>query len=242
MKTTRTTSGLLIATLAAAGLIACQPATEQADAPAAHVPEDFPPRAGNAATTPPEPASTQTRWRCDELLVATTHHDDVVELFFSGRTLQMPIAVSASGARYADDQGNEFWSKGETAMLTLAGAPKRDCAVTQDISPWEDARKRGITFRAVGNEPGWWVEVGSGDSPPLTAALDFGQRRIEVAQSQGISSTPGFGGKTADGTDVVLRIQDQPCADVMSGEQFEASAELSVGDQVYRGCGARLGK
>ena len=41
--------------------------------------------------------------------------------------LTLPQVESASGARYADSQGNEFWSKGEQATFTLAGQEKRNC-------------------------------------------------------------------------------------------------------------------
>lgn len=43
-----------------------------------------------------------------------------------GRALVLPRAVSASGARYADDTA-EFWNKGRDAMLTIGAEPKRDC-------------------------------------------------------------------------------------------------------------------
>lgn len=100
---------------------------------------------------------------------------------------------------------------------------------------------RGIAFTAIGQEPGWRVEIGHGDSPSLHAELDYGQRTIDILRTQGISTTPGFGGKMADGTDVVLRMRREPCRDAMSGEPFEASASLTVGAKAYEGCGAWLG-
>lgn len=45
-----------------------------------------------------------------------------------GRALVLPRAMSASGARYADDTA-EFWNKGRDAMLTIGAEPKRDCRV-----------------------------------------------------------------------------------------------------------------
>lgn len=188
----------------------------------------------------PTPAASATRWRCGEILLTAGYRGEKADLSFSGRDLSLPIARSGSGARYADDKGNEFWSKGDQATLTLVGEEKRDCEVTEHISPWEEAKIRGIVFRAVGQEPGWWVEVGSGDSPPLHAELDYGQRKIHVAHSMGISSTPGYGGKTDDGITVVLRTKAESCSDAMSGERFDSSAELTVGDELYKGCGAYL--
>jgi membrane-bound inhibitor of C-type lysozyme len=41
--------------------------------------------------------------------------------------------LAASGAKHADGQGNEFWTKGaDEAMLTLAGEASRNCAAQKD--------------------------------------------------------------------------------------------------------------
>ncbi len=215
---------------------ACGPRDASPATPAA---EPAPPTPA-APATPAPPAVATRRWRCGELLVSAAFPQERTELAFSGRKLTLPIAKSGSGARYADGKGNEFWNKGEQAMFTLAGEEKRDCEITEHASPWEDARDRGAVFRAVGQEPGWWVEIGAGDAYPLHAELDYGERKIDIARTQGISSTPGYGAKMADGTDVVLRTKQETCSDAMSGERFETSARLTVGDKVYEGCGAYL--
>lgn len=195
------------------------------------------------SATPPEqaPAAEPDRWRCGELLLSSTYAKERAELSFSGRTLALAPARSASGARYADGHGNEFWTKGGEGTLVLAGEEKRDCTTTQDVSPWEAAKTRGVQFRGIGQEPGWWVEIGPGDSPPLHAELDYGERKIDVAKTLGISSTRGYGGQLDDGTSIVLRTWQEPCSDAMSGERFEQRAELTVGDKAYRGCGVYLG-
>ena len=199
-----------------------------------------PPQPSAPAPQAPAPVAQPSRWRCAELLLSATYAGERVELFFSGRKLGLPIARSGSGARYADAQGNEFWTKGGQGTLALAGEEKRDCETTPDASPWEAAKARGIVFRGIGQEPGWWVEIGSGDSPPLHAELDYGERKIDIAKTQGISSTHGYGGLLEDGTAVVMRTWPEPCSDAMSGERFENRVELSLGGKIYRGCGAYL--
>jgi putative lipoprotein len=234
MNTTLANIGLALALLLSAS---CRPA---ADKPVSGSDRSDPPAPAEKLAVAPAPTAPVTLWRCGEILLTAAYHDEKADLSFSGRTLRLPIARSGSGARYADDKGNELWSKGDEATFTLAGEERRDCVVTRNISPWEQARARGAVFRAIGQEPGWWVEIGGGDSPPLHAELDYGARKIDIARTQGISSTPGFGGSTADGTDVVLRTKPEPCNDDMSGERFEASAELTVGGKTYKGCGAYL--
>lgn len=206
------------------------PASEHAPAPAMP-----------SAPPQPTPAAATMHWQCGELLVDADLAGEGLRLRFSGRELLLPHVESLAGTRHADAAGNEFMRQGDGAILILAGEEQRDCTRSDRASPWTDAAARGIAYRAVGSEPGWLVEVGGGDAPRLHAVLDYGERTLDIPRATGISSTPGYGGKLADGTDVVLRTRREPCRDGMSGEAFETSAELTVGDKMYRGCGAYLG-
>lgn len=236
---------LLPAATLAAVLAACQPS-------APPTPDSMPDTASEAPATEAAapgpldgPASGERfNFQCGELALGATFDQqaDVVRLSFSGRRLELPIAVSASGARYADDAGNEFWGKGmDSASLTLAGEPRRDCTRSDRASPWDTAADSGVDYRAVGQEPGWLVEVmeGEGDQgPSLTAHLDYGQRLLEAAglQREGDS----WRGQAADGADIELTVEERECADPMSGERFRTAASLVVDGQQYEGCGAWL--
>ena len=68
-------------------------------------------------------------YRCADLAVtAYFTEEDGVRLEFSSQVLSLPRVQAASGARYADAAGNEFWTK-DGALQTLHGQPRRDCAV-----------------------------------------------------------------------------------------------------------------
>ena len=233
-------------------LAACQrpaPApTADPTPPAATAPVSTVPPQGRAAsptgTSSPPPANASSghgstqHWQCGEVLLDARREGETVHLSFSGRTLALQHVESFAGARFADARGNAFMQLDENAKLILAGDDGRDCTISDRGSPWSDASARGIGFRAVGNEPGWFVEVDKGESPSLHATLDYGDREVIVAKAQ--PAGLGFAGKTSDGTAVVLEIQRTRCQDGMSGEAFEASARLVVGDRSYRGCGAFL--
>lgn len=77
----------------------------------------------------PQGATPRTVYQCGDLEV-TAEFDapDAVTLSFGGRTLALARVPAASGAKYADGVGNEFWSK-DGAMFTLAGQPLRQCTV-----------------------------------------------------------------------------------------------------------------
>lgn len=107
-------------------------------------------------------------------------------------------------------------------------------------SPWERARARGIAFRGIGNEPGWLVEVGTGENPTLHAELDYGERKIDLTQVQRLSGAAGYAGTTSDGVEVQLRLQRGDCSDGMSDQTYPVSAKLNVGDRTYAGCGRFL--
>nr|WP_295383318.1 YbaY family lipoprotein [Pseudoxanthomonas sp.] len=186
-------------------------------------------------------AVVKTQWQCGDQRIGASFDNgpaDNVTLDLGDKPLVLPHAVAASGARYADTAGNEFWTKGREGMLTLAGKKKLECSQTDEASPWDAARERGIAFRAVGNEPGWLVEVGAGKAPSLHAELDYGERKLDVAGAE--ATADGFRGRTRDGVTVALVATRKACQDDMSGQDFPATAELTVGDKTYRGCGRFL--
>lgn len=115
------------------------PAADPASTPPTGAPTTGADAAGDAAagageTAGADPSATQptvtrSTWVCGDLTVNVAYDPigDAVTLNHAGGTLTLPSQVSGSGARYADDAGNEFWDSGDEAMLTLAGAERRDC-------------------------------------------------------------------------------------------------------------------
>ena len=117
---------------------------------------------------------------------------------------------------------------------------KPSLAETSHASPWDEAKARGIGFRGIGNEPGWLVEVGAGETPVLHAELDYGERKVDVARMQSLSGILGYASKNANGVEVKLHLQREDCSDGMSDNTYPASAKLIVGDKTYLGCGRFL--
>lgn len=233
-------SSAALAAVLAASLCACQQRPEAA-APDREAASTIDADDGGAVA-PASDAPASRSFRCQEILAASRVDADggPLALSLSGRRLVLAPEESASGTAYADEQGNRFLFDGDTATLTLHGDPPRTCMPTTQVSPWDAAAARGVRFRAIGQEPGWLLEVGDGDRPTLTAQLDYGERFIEVENARRRPDGDGFEGTTTDGTAVRLDIEREACADPMSGEPFEASARLRVGKRTYAGCGAFL--
>ena len=237
---------------------ACKPATDAstAAAPSAAVPAPAPEKPTASATaaqtaakptsapaSAPTPASTPadpnvTHWQCDTILLDLHEQGATARIDFEGRSLTLQHGESLVGARYADKQGDAFTRDGDKGSLVLAGGESHACTPSTSKSPWNDAAARGVAFRAVGNEPGWWVEISGGAKPSLHATLDYGDRMLDVAALH--SESGGYSGQTSDGVAVRLVAERTECHDGMSGAAFEAKATLTAGHKVYRGCGAFL--
>lgn len=208
---------------------ACQPARDSAPAPA------------DPGPVPPPPDSVAAGFRCGEFLAGTTFDNVGGELVltFGTRRLVLPQAVAASGARYADANGNEFWNKGDRASLSLDGQ-RYDCVATDARSPWDQARQRGVVFRGLGTEPFWSLDVYGEPESRIVLDLDMGERRLLVRQPEALAAGEGFSGQADDASPVMLRIVRGDCSDGMSDEVYPAAIELSVGGQDFRGCGVFL--
>ncbi len=151
----------------------------------------------------------------------------------------MPIAVSASGARYADDAGNEFWTKGDSGTLLLAGEEQRKCSLAEGASPWETARARNVAFRAVGNEPGWYLELTPGKTVEVVA--DYGERKaslpapesFEAAESKALSLKSGSHA-------LAFAVEKKTCSDGMSDAVYPYAVKMTLDGRDYAGCGRAL--
>lgn len=77
---------------------------------------------GLTASVPkaPKPIATATYSCMADKYIEATYWDKKVDLKLSdGRTLSLPHALSADGARYANaDEAIVFWNKGNTAFIT----------------------------------------------------------------------------------------------------------------------------
>ena len=112
-----------------------------------------------------------------------------------------------------------------------------DAAAPRD--PWRRARERGIDYRAIGQEPGWFLEIDDGESMRLV--YDYGERSL---------TTPAFppvrtSGRTtysamAGAHTLTVVVEHRPCQDVMSGEGFPHTVTVSITARELRGCGRSL--
>ena len=134
--------------------------------------------------------------------------------------------------------------KAPEGTLTRQGGAKVPCvqqdAAPQAGSPWDAAKKRGVAFRAIGNEPGWLLEVGRWRNPGAACGTRLRRPKDRIAKAQRLSGLMGFAGAAADGTKVRVVLERKPCSDGMSDAIYPVDAMLDVGGTAYRGCGRFL--
>ena len=144
---------------------------------------------------------------------------------------------AASGAQYREGD-TLYWSKGDLATFEVGGQRFVDCRSNPSKVPWADAKRRGATFRGLGQEPGWFVEI---FPDRLALVMDYGTNRTEAKHSGAIVDDAGRTVyRTAEGREVIIGIDRQACADIMSGEPFEAAVTATVDNRTLKGCGRFL--
>ena len=161
-----------------------------------------------------------------------------IALWLPDQYLVLSHVRSGSGALY--EEGDiTFWSKGDEAMLTVGDKIYQNCYLQPQRAPWEDARRRGVDFRAVGNEPGWHLEVKSGQNILFVSAYGMQLAMVSDPAEASTGSTHVYSG-TSDGRDLQVEIVEQPCVDTMSGAQFTHRVSVTFENTVYEGCGQNL--
>lgn len=200
-------------------------------------------REGGAAAGGETPDSFEARFayvfQCpDGEAFVTRFRGDSVQVEYEVDTFTLPQAVSASGARYTDGT-HLLWNKGTEALLETPADTLAGCQAVGADDPWEVARLLGYDFRALGQEPGWLVEVALGRRMHVLA--DYGDIQfltdaptVERSAGETVYRAEGAGGQ------VMLRVRETSCQDIMSGEEFPASATFELGDRVHEGCGQSL--
>ncbi len=117
------------------------------------------------------------------------------------------------------------------------GQPEFEEASINNV--WHQAKLRGDAFRAVGQEPGWLLEITNGEE--IVLVTDYGQSRNSYPYVEPvIYQTERRTQYVLESYGVTVEIRGQRCTDVMSGEEFEVSVSIIMTDRRLEGCGRAL--
>lgn len=195
------------------------------------------PASGAQAKPDPLPLGATLVYECNGYDFIARRGAGEMALWLQDGYVVLPQAADDSGTVYEDGDVS-FWSGGNETMLTVAGQNYQNCHLNPVRIPWEDARLRGVDFRAVGNEPGWHLEI---QESRLLFVGQYGTRRILVpyAIPEGAGQVRAYRG-TAGARQLRVDIVDQPCVDNMSGESLPSRVTVTLDGASYQGCGQAL--
>jgi putative lipoprotein len=214
----------VLVTLALAG--ACSPT----QGPDAAPPAEPPPDRGSA---------DRTVYRCaDGYAFTVIPHERGISLMLPERTVELPPVSDAAGTRY-EAEGIVFRSRGDEARLATPSATRTGCVGQAADGPWEGARLRGVDYIAVGQEPGWMLEIVEGAE--IRFQTDYGETRATVPapapQVDGARRT--YRARSA-AHEIIVQIDRTPCQDSMSGEPFPTTTVVWLDGREHHGCGREL--
>jgi uncharacterized membrane protein len=148
-----------------------------------------------------------------------------------GRTLVVAVTLAVAVAACR---------KAPAPAASPAAAPEPAPSVPGATwDPWEDARSRGIDVRALGNEPGWFLEIDNEKWMRLLYA--YGERQATTPVPTPIVAD-GATTYEAEGGGHSLRAQfvEKTCSDGMSDQQYPLTVKVTIDGVDLNGCGRRL--
>lgn len=178
-------------------------------------------------------------WRCtpaQDLIAAFP--EDHLRLWSGQGHYRLDPAVVASGARYVKDDLS-FWNKGDKALVESDNG-RLECH--------EDVHRRTLTradhpdsiFHAVGNEPGWTLDLDR-RAARLHLVTEYGEKARTLSyQLLGLDN-----GEQArvtlrahdNGEPITVRLRARACFDAMSGKPYPVRVRIETPERVLQGCG-----
>jgi len=172
------------------------------------------------------------RFDCDTLALTASFHDDHAMIELPERTWTLPQVVSASGARYSNGPVT-FWNKGREATFETNG---RTQTCRERREPWQEAADRGVDFRAVGQEPGWFLEIDKGKQ--IRLVYDYAEHEIVTpVPAPTIKGTSTLYDAMVESHRLTIVVEEAPCTDAMSGEAFPRRVSVTIDARTLHGCG-----
>jgi uncharacterized membrane protein len=165
---------------------------------------------------------------------------DTAWLFLPGRTVPLPHVPSGSGAKYADGT-TVYWAQGDDAMIESPDLVARGCRNDRREAVWEHAKLNGAQFRAVGNEPGWHMEIARGER--IVLVTDYGASRdtFPAPRPQVDRNALRSVYRVSDGEhQLVVTLEGRTCLDTMADESYGTTVTVVLDGRELRGCGRVL--
>lgn len=197
----------------------------------------------NAAEVKAVPGADNSRtfvYQCDENFEFVAHlSGDTAWLFLPKRTVALGQMQTPTGAQYGDGESS-FLIDGEYGWFKGAEGEYDRCVNSRRKAVWEHAKLRGADYRAVGNEPGWSVEIWPehiryvGDYGSVSYTFERPEPRIDQQARTTVY-------ETADANvSFTMQIRGERCLDTMSDDEYSTAVTIWVDGRELSGCGKAL--
>lgn len=124
----------------------------------------------------------------------------------------------------------------ETVETSAPPLPTDESAIS-DV--WHKAKLRGVAFRAIGQEPGWLLEITNGIE--ILLVTDYGSTRSSMPYVEPVVYQEERRTRyVLEAYNTVVEIHGVPCIDAMSGEEFEVTVTIRQTEGDLQGCGRAL--
>ena len=174
-----------------------------------------------------QPMGFATTLRCGDVRLRVGFFEDRAVLETDVDRFILPQVPAASGAKFEDatDQGTFYWSRGDTALVSLGGEVLPECVA---VPPEPDQ-----PYRARGTEPFWSLTIAGG--------------QVELIPNIGMTPVrarlPRAGLEGADfvfdmsSAQMVLRLSETICRDLMTGTPYPQTVVVKWQEGDLQGCG-----
>jgi hypothetical protein len=192
--------------------------------------------ASAADASGPRPQPPVTVYDCDDLATITARRfADRLELSGTGQAPMILPQIGEDPVTFADATVTVTMNADYLRMTGPMGGPV--CRRNVEEAPWQEARLRGIEFRATGSQPEWVLEYDEGSAltfvaggfPSITAT------RLSVAVTSGDRMTI----TGSDGTrEILVTIARAVCSG--SSGVMTARVVVTTEGRAFSGCGRML--
>lgn len=191
--------------------------------------------------SPAGPAGEVFVFDCaDNLTYSVQVEEEQAWLHLPDTTVKLGQEVSASGVKFASENFL-FWNKGDSALFEINGRTITGCRNNERKAVWEKARLSGVDFRGLGQEPGWLLDIRTGEH--ILFAHNYGQDSVFTPVPNPVKSEKEQKTTYLAETEAHLlkvEIWDRACTDAMSGFPFPSTVKVTLDGKTYEGCGRAL--
>lgn len=182
---------------------------------------------GEMILTPYQPMGFASTLRCGDLRLRVGFFEDRAVLETDAGRLILSQVPAASGAKFEDpsDPDTFYWSRGDTALVSLRGEQMPECVAVppEPDQPW----------RARGTEPFWSLTI-AGGQVELIPNIGMSPVRARLPRARLDGADFVFDMRDAA---MVLRLSEALCHDLMTGTPYPQTVSVTWEGGSLQGCG-----